>query len=186
MTEGSAGGQPGPPSPWAGAASIETVPEAARAALARVRASARANPAPARVVAQRRGGPGEYSGPGPDARDPQALGPAWEATVVVNGWSAPARAARLHELWSQVVGADNAEHAVIESFDPATGLLAVRASSTTWAESLRLMLPMMRARIDEVIGAGVVADIKVAGPTAPRWTHGRLRVKGRGPRDTYG
>lgn len=168
-------------------AEVSAVPEAARAALARVRLNVRviASPAPG-VRPRRQVVPGQYSGPGPDARDPQRLAGAWEETVSDQGWSGAARASRLYELWGQVVGPQNAEHAHIETFDPASGTLVVRASSTTWAESLRLMLPMLGQRISEVIGSGVVSDIQVNGPVAPSWTHGRLRVKGQGPRDTYG
>jgi predicted nucleic acid-binding Zn ribbon protein len=61
----------------------------------------------------------------------------------------------------------------------------VRTSSTAWAEQLRLMMPVLRTALDAHVGAGVVRDIKVVGPAPPR-TRGRLRVRGRGPRDTYG
>jgi predicted nucleic acid-binding Zn ribbon protein len=93
--------------------------------------------------------------------------------------------ARLHGLWPEIVGAANAEHAPVESFDLATGQLVVRASSTAWAEQLRLMLPAVRTAIDSYVGSGVVRDIRIVGPAPPR-TRGRLRVRGRGPRDTYG
>ena len=41
---------------------------------------------------------------------------------------------------------------------------------------------------DETLAAlrFTVDVIDVVGPRAPSWTRGRLRVKGRGPRDTYG
>jgi hypothetical protein len=32
----------------------------------------------------------------------------------------------------------------------------------------------------------VVRRLVVRGPTTPDWGHGRLRVRGPGPRDTYG
>ena len=51
---------------------------------------------------------------------------------------------------------------------------------------MRTMLPTLRSRIDAELGAGAVRDISVLGPAAPSWKHGRLHVKGRGPRDTYG
>jgi predicted nucleic acid-binding Zn ribbon protein len=37
-----------------------------------------------------------------------------------------------------------------------------------------------------VLGDGTVEVIEVRGPQAPSWSRGRWRVKGRGPRDTYG
>ncbi len=88
-------------------------------------------------------------------------------------------------LWPEIVGPANAEHAVPESFDLDSGKLVVRTSSTAWAEQLRLMLPALRHAVVGRVGEGVVRDITIVGPAAPR-TRGRLRVRGRGPRDTYG
>jgi predicted nucleic acid-binding Zn ribbon protein len=114
-----------------------------------------------------------------------ALGGAWGSLVADQGWSTALDVARLLGLWSQIVGPANAEHASPESFDPETGVLVIRTSSTAWAEQLRLMMPTLRTAIEAQVGAGVVRDIRVVGPTPPR-TRGRLRVRGRGPRDTYG
>ena len=171
------------------------VPDAARAVLSRIRASARAasqaapetqrplRPRPGR--ARQRRIAGAYSGPGPDDRDPLAVGGAWSRLVDEQGWSTGLDVARLHGLWPEIVGTANAEHAPVESFDLETGQLVVRASSTAWAEQLRVMLPAVRTAIDSHVGSGVVRDIRIVGPAPPR-TRGRLRVRGRGPRDTYG
>ncbi|MGB7980824.1 MAG: DciA family protein [Candidatus Nanopelagicales bacterium] len=173
----------------------EAVPDAARAVLSRMRATARARSTPGTTPGRtvrppgRRSRPrravGGYSGPGPDERDPMALGGAWARLVDDSGWRQGLDVAGLHALWPQIVGSANAEHASPESFDPASGVLQIRTSSTAWAEQLRLMLPTLRAAIDGQVGAGVVRDIRIVGPTPPR-TKGRLRVRGRGPRDTYG
>jgi predicted nucleic acid-binding Zn ribbon protein len=114
-----------------------------------------------------------------------ALGGAWGDLVADRGWSPALDVASLHGLWPQIVGPANAEHASPESFDPESGVLVIRTSSTAWAEQLRLMLPALRAAIDAQVGSGVVHDIRLLGPAPPR-TRGRLRVRGRGPRDTYG
>lgn len=113
------------------------------------------------------------------------LGGAWSRLVDDSGWRQGLDVAGLHTLWPQIVGAANAEHASPESFDPTSGVLLIRTSSTAWAEQLRLMLPTLRAAIDAQVGTGVVSDIRIVGPTPPR-TRGRLRARGRGPRDTYG
>ena len=113
------------------------------------------------------------------------LGGAWSRLVDDSGWRQGLDVAGLHTLWPQIVGAANAEHASPESFDPTSGVLLIRTSSTAWAEQLRLMLPTLRAAIDAQVGTGVVRDIRIVGPTPPR-TRGRLRARGRGPRDTYG
>lgn len=185
-----------PPAPHVPGTSDEdspAVPDAARAVLSRMRASARAaqpgsggTPKNRKTgLTQRRRAAAGYSGPGPDARDPQRLGSAWGDLVAAAGWGTALTGASLQALWPQIVGPTNAEHAVPESFDPDTGALVVRTSSTAWAEQLRLMLPTLRAAIDGRVGQGVVRDIVVVGPAPPR-TKGRLRVRGRGPRDTYG
>jgi predicted nucleic acid-binding Zn ribbon protein len=44
----------------------------------------------------------------------------------------------------------------------------------------------MTARLVERAGAGVVTSIVVRGPAQADWRKGPRRVKGRGPRDTYG
>lgn len=170
------------------------VPDAARAVLSRVRSAARtAGPPsdvrPARPSATRRrrrpvAGSG-FSGPGPDERDPMAIGGAWSRLVDEHGWRTGLDVARLLGMWPDIVGAANAEHATPESFDPKDGVLLVRTSSTAWAEQLRLMLPTLRTAIEAQVGTGVVREIRIMGPTPPR-VRGRLRVRGRGPRDTYG
>ncbi|MGB8020460.1 MAG: DciA family protein [Candidatus Nanopelagicales bacterium] len=170
----------------------DAMPDAARSVLARVRAAARAfsrNPptsTPRGSVRSRSRSVGGYSGPGPDERDPVAIRGAWSGVVADEGWGNVLDAAKVHGLWAEIVGVAIAEHAAPESFDPATGVLVVRTASTAWAEQLRLMMPAMRASIDAHVGPGVVKDISITGPNPPPWSHGRLRVAGRGPRDTYG
>lgn len=199
-----AGGGGGPPAPSDGADPPEVVapevvpggvPDAARAVLSRVRASARSAGQPGteslRPTRVRGGRPrgrravGGFSGPGPDERDPLSVGGAWSRLVADNGWKTGLDVARLGSMWPQIVGETNAEHAPVESFDVDSGQLVVRASSTAWAEQLRLMLPAVRSAIEAQVGPGVVRDIRILGPAPPR-TRGRLRVRGRGPRDTYG
>lgn len=171
-----------------------SVPDAARAVLSRMRAAARsATPARQAQVptgtrpSRRRPRPaaGGYSGPAPDGRDPLTIGSAWAALVDDQGWRAGLDVASLHGLWPQIVGSANAEHAPVESFELESRQLIVRATSTAWAEQLRLMLPAVRKAVDAHVGPGVVRDIRILGP-APPPTRGRLRVRGRGPRDTYG
>ncbi|MGV1004432.1 MAG: DUF721 domain-containing protein [Candidatus Nanopelagicales bacterium] len=168
--------------------SADEIPDAARAALERARVSARGNPAQPRRSGplRRRSAAGQYSSARPDDRDPQSIGGVWAAAVKAEGWDRALDAAKVRTLWPEIVGPANAENTTVEQFDPATGLLTVRAHSTAWAQQLRMMLPLLLSRVDAEIGAGVVVGITVAGPVAPSWVKGRLRVKGRGPRDTYG
>jgi predicted nucleic acid-binding Zn ribbon protein len=65
-------------------------------------------------------------------------------------------------------------------------VLVVQADSTAWATELRLLAPTLVRRLNEDLGAGTVVAVKVLGPGTPSWKRGRLSVRGRGPRDTYG
>lgn len=117
-------------------------------------------------------------------RDPQLLGAAVDDFLVEKGWEHSSTAAALLTNWPVIAGADLASHVVPESF--VDGELALRAESTSWATQVRLLLPNLRTVIEEAVGKGVVKSITVVGPTAPSWVAGPRRVKGRGPRDTYG
>lgn len=89
--------------------------------------------------------------------------------------------------WRELVGPQVAEHAVIESFEP--GLLTLRASSSAWAQQLRLLLPTIERRVIDALGDdGGAVEIRVLGPVGPTWRNSRFGAArgGRGPRDTYG
>jgi predicted nucleic acid-binding Zn ribbon protein len=51
---------------------------------------------------------------------------------------------------------------------------------------MKLLAAQVVRRLNEVLGDQTVLVIDVVGPRAPSWRRGRLRVRGRGPRDTYG
>lgn len=92
--------------------------------------------------------------------------------------------ASVHARWPTLVGPDIAAHCA-----PVTlrdGELTVTAESTAWATQLRLLAHDLQRRISSDLGPGVVRRVYVRGPTAPSWGRGRLRVRGAGPRDTYG
>jgi predicted nucleic acid-binding Zn ribbon protein len=167
--------------------------DAAKEALARARAASRTSAADPRTSSRstpRRSGSSSFSGSGPDGRDPQLLGSSVEHLMRERGWEQPTAVGGLTGRWAEIVGADVAEHVVPETFDRAPDgrglLLVLRADSTAWATTMRMLLPQVRSRIDAELGTGTVRDISVLGPAAPSWRHGRLHISGRGPRDTYG
>jgi predicted nucleic acid-binding Zn ribbon protein len=172
--------------------------DAAKEALARARAASRTAPDPrssSRTASGRRRtprgqDPDPHSGPGPDARDPQLLGSSIDRIMRERGWEQPTAVGGLTGRWAEIVGADVAEHVRPETFEKAADgrglLLVLRADSSTWAYSMRTLLPDLRRRLDAELGPGTIRDISVLGPAAPSWKHGKLHVKGRGPRDTYG
>lgn len=161
-----------------------------RAALAGARNLARDRPI--RRTGRRRSGDqdrgsrrGGYSGPAPDATDPQPVGEVLARYVGERGWRAPLNSARVFSDWAAIVGQDVAAHCIPASLRD--GELTVRAESTAWATQLRLLSGKLLARLVEELGGDVVRKIVITGPTAPSWKHGGFSVRGaRGPRDTYG
>ena len=118
------------------------------------------------------------------SRDPEPIGSVVDRLIVDQGWQDRSAVAVLMSDWAQIVGADIADHVAPASFDD--GELVLQAESTAWATQMRLLLPQVQRAVDERVGRGVVRRIRVLGPQGPTWTAGPRRVKGRGPRDTYG
>lgn len=186
-------GVPEPPAftvPPAEALGLTPASEVARAALNRAKAAARARGAePGRPVPRRASGTGRGSGPAGDVRtgdgrDPVLVGDTLSRLAAERGWSEPLSVGGVVGRWREVVGEEIAEHCTPETFED--GLLVVRADSTTWATSLRLLAPRLLARLAEEVGPDVVTEVRVLGPAGPRWAKGKRSVPGRGPRDTYG
>ena len=104
--------------------------------------------------------------------------------VVLTGASSPvAGIVEVHEMWMD------------------QGIMRMRPADRVplkAGQTIELMFNGVRSVIKEVgvfspkmkpqdeLGPGTVRDITVLGPAAPSWKHGKLHVKGRGPRDTYG
>jgi predicted nucleic acid-binding Zn ribbon protein len=137
-------------------------------------------PAARRVGGQRR----SWSGPGPDARDPQPLGRVARDLAKKRGWSAHVAEGTVLGQWPAVVGRQIADHATPVGLSD--GVLSVAAESTAWATQLRMVQAQVLAKIAAAVGNGVVTSLKITGPTAPSWRKGPRHIAGRGPRDTYG
>lgn len=116
--------------------------------------------------------------------DPELLGDTLRRFVDDHGWDLDLRVQQVFGRWPQIVGAEVGAHCVPEHL--ADGKLVVRTDSTAWATQLRLLAPVLLRRIGDELGPAVVTDLDIVGPRAPSWTRGRLKVRGRGPRDTYG
>jgi predicted nucleic acid-binding Zn ribbon protein len=142
----------------------------------------RRSPAPRRVAgaARRR----TWSGPGPDARDPQLLGAAARDLAKTRGWSSRVAEGSVFGQWNVVAGEQIAAHAVPTALRG--GVLSITAESTAWATQLRMVQAQLLAKIATAVGDGVVTSLKITGPAAPSWRKGPLHIAGRGPRDTYG
>ncbi|MCX5068382.1 DciA family protein [Micromonospora lupini] len=125
-----------------------------------------------------------YSGPGPDPRDPQPLSAVLNRLVKARGWQQPAAEATVFGAWERVVGAEVAQHSRPVKLE--NGELTVEARSTAWATQLRLLAGSLLKQIAQEVGHNVVRKLHIHGPAAPSWQKGPRRVRGRGPRDTYG
>lgn len=150
----------------------------AQQALAAARAASR--PPPIRRRQQRR----RMTGPGADEHDPAPLGALVSRLITDRGWDRTLADAEVIGRWAELVGAEVAAHCRPVRLE--RGELTLTAESTAWATQLRLLAPTLLARLAAQVGAGVVTRVSVHGPSAPSWGHGRRRVLGRGPRDTYG
>ncbi len=160
-----------------------TLEEARAAARAQGKDAGRGRSAPAvprRVAGQRR----SWSGPGPDARDPQPLGRLARDLAKKRGWSTRVAEGTVLGHWPSVVGHQIADHATPTALND--GVLSVTAESTAWATQLRMMQAQLLAKIATAVGNGVVTSLKITGPAAPSWRKGPRHIAGRGPRDTYG
>ena len=159
-------------------------PDLVRAALASARAAARARGvspgAPRRPVRRE----GQRSGSGPDARDPVRFGEMITRLVAERGWQDTTAAAGVLANWDLLVGPEIADHCRPTSLQD--GELVLVAESSAWATQLRLMTRTLTVRLAERVGSGVVETIVVRGPVQADWRKGPRRVRGRGPRDTYG
>jgi predicted nucleic acid-binding Zn ribbon protein len=124
------------------------------------------------------------SGAHPDDRDPQTMDATLGRFVSEQGWETELRVHGVFSRWEAIVGHDVGQHVSPQSF--ADGRLVVRTDSTAWATQMKLLAADVVRRLNEVLGDQTVQVIDVEGPRGPSWKRGRLRVKGRGPRDTYG
>ena len=118
----------------------------------------------------------EYQGP-------QLLNQSLEELIAQRGWREKMKDSDLFVRWSELVGAEIADHVQPLSFSQ--GVLTLSAESTAWATQIRLIHGQIRTTLTN---AGFeVSEIIVKGPHAPSWRKGGRSVKGgRGPRDTYG
>jgi len=177
----------GPPDHLAGLTGMDMVrralEEARGAARSQGKDVGRGRVAPAKrapITGRRR----RWSGPGPDARDPQSFSAATRDLAQSRGWSKQVAEGSVLGQWSTVVGDQIADHAIPTSLRD--GVLTVSAESTAWATQLRMVQAQLLAKIAAAVGDGVVTTMKIQGPVAPSWRKGNRSVPGRGPRDTYG
>ena len=163
---------------------LKSAVEVAKEALNRERAAARAKGLFPGKVQRRSFIDPQHSGSGKDARDPKLLGDALGKLLVQRGWNQDVAVGGVIGRWAEIVGPDISQHCMAESFE--NSVLTVRAATTAWATQLRFLSPQLLAAVDKQVGVSVVKEIKILAPDAPKFSHGKYSVKGRGPRDTWG
>lgn len=157
--------------------------QVAREAFNRARAAARARGA--RPGATKRSPLAEQrSGARPGGRDPQLFGDVVGRLLAERGWTKEVSVGGVIGRWREVVGEEIAEHATPLTFDE--GVLVVQAGSTAWATQLEFLRPSLLGRLADELGQGVVEELRIVGPSVRSFGRGPRRVKGRGPRDTWG
>jgi len=119
-----------------------------------------------------------------DSLEPMRFGEAIQNLVAQKGWEDTTTKADVLANWDKVVGPEIADHCRPVSLED--GELVLVAESTAWATQLRLLTKTLLRRVQDHAGAGIASKVTVRGPSQPDWRKGKLRVQGRGPRDTYG
>ena len=157
-----------------------TGPDLVRRALAEAKAASRA-----KGTAPRKGGVRPLRPkPARDSLEPVRFGQAIQNLVAERGWEDTTTRADVLANWEKVVGPEIADHCRPVSLED--GELVLVAESTAWATQLRLLTKTLLKRVQDHAGPTIATKVVVRGPAQPDWRKGKLRVQGRGPRDTYG
>lgn len=134
---------------------------------------------------RRRRSPGGDGGqPFTGGRDPHGIGDVLAGLTKQAGWDPVLARADLIRQWSEVAGADTAQHTRPVGLDG--GALTVQCDSTAWAKQLRIMRSQIVTEIARRFPEAGVDSVRFVGPDVPSWKWGPRAVPGRGPRDTYG
>ena len=102
------------------------------------------------------------------------------------GWQAATSIGKIWGEWASLVRPTLAETRQTRGLRPEHRIADVARDSTAWATQVRMLSSQLRKRLQGEILGGIVSDIAVLGPDVGPRPRGPLRVKGRGPRDTYG
>jgi hypothetical protein len=90
---------------------------------------------------------------------PTPVGDTLGAVIRRRGWDERLRASTAATRWEDIVGPQLA--ARCEPVRVAGGCLVVRAENPTWATQLRYLLPQLQANAAEVLGSGVVREVRI-------------------------
>lgn len=103
------------------------------------------------------------------SEDPVPVGELLGSVAPQLGLGAAAEAGRIWKVWPEVAGAAIAAHA--EPTSLRDGVLRVRVDQPAWATELGYLAPELAARLNQALGAAVVAEVKI-------WVGARQPVPG--------
>lgn len=127
--------------------------------LAEVRKSVRATSR--RTTASPAATEPQYTGPGPSQRDPQTFATGIADLVSHRGWQRSNSVGLVTARWPELVGTAIAQHARPGKYIEESGTLEIVADSTLWATQISMMIPQLLNRLDEEVGNGVIAELRI-------------------------
>ena len=139
---------------------------------------------------QRSVGKRVYGATGPDGRrarrpyDVPRFGAIVSREIEQRGWAEDMARGWVMNHWEELVGEKIAQHTKVEMIKEQK--VFITCDSTAWATNLKYMQTTILQSIAERIGPNQIVGLRIFGPKPPSWKKGKLHVKGRGPRDTYG
>lgn len=119
-------------------------------------------------------------------RAPQRAGEVFSAVIRRQGWSKNLSVGQIMNAWPELVGPNVAAHTKPVKYDAEACVLIIQSDSTAWATQLRLIQKKILQAITRKVGPDIVTQVKILAPNIRQHNPGRLRVRGRGPRDDFG
>ncbi|WJY71694.1 DciA family protein [Corynebacterium auriscanis] len=119
-------------------------------------------------------------------RQPKRFGALIMPEIKRNGWNQHYAVGLIMNSWEELVGEKIGSKTKPIKYDPETKQLFIQCESTPWATQLRLIQTKVLHTIVNRVGPNVVAELKILNPEFKRPGKGKLRVRGRGPRDDFG
>jgi predicted nucleic acid-binding Zn ribbon protein len=107
--------------------------------------------------------------------DPRPFGAAIRDLLAERGWERQAAVGGVFGNWAQIVGRDVAEHTTPTAFEE--GVVTIVADSSTWAQQVKLLAPMLVRRLNEELGHNTVRRVNVRGPASSSGRRGGWRVR---------
>lgn len=99
------------------------------------------------------------------------------------GWSSELQVAAVIANWNSIVGEKIGSRTAVQGVSGKT--LIVECVSTAWATELRRIRVEIITKIQTQYPDADINDLKFVVSGIPSWQHGRMSVRGKGPRDTY-